>query len=268
MPDPDSSLAGRAQPNCGCRINVRSCHHSQKGLSMTTIHFQEPRGLPVGEGRGGSTSPCPHYVPLRDDYALPVNAVPYAASITPGPDYDPFDHIDALGFHVELKRLPLAVVGVTDFQCKTVFIHPWDDSGSMRTTAAHEVVHIERGPLSRVAALAAGARSVDCGMGAALSVRAEEDACNATAAARLLPFEYLLATARGVDSVEEIAEATSIDYPMVMARMSHLSRLEHDQILGVTQYAEHGSRLRRRSSLKCSPLKPKRSPKMREVLPW
>ena len=209
-----------------------------------------------------NTAPSVHHVPIRDDYDTPANATSYAAAIQPGLTYDPFDHIASLGYDLIHADLPLEILGLTDFHARTVTVGDWLLPHEARATAAHEVVHIERGPLAHATRNVTRALTADDGRPIPVQA-AEEAACDALAAARLLPFEHLVQAARGVDSPEELAEAAGVDRSLLLVRLGQLSRWEHDQVLRVTQYAEHGSRLRRHT-----PLRRARSSKIRQPLPW
>lgn len=234
-----------------------ACHITRPGKAKQ----QKPPSR-KGIAMNNDTAPSVNDIPARDDYQAPANAIAYAAAIVPGPTYDPFAHIEALGYELRRMDLPLGILGLTDFTNRTVTLDSHLYSHEARATAAHEVVHIERGPLTVAAANASRSLALADGRNVA-TLASEEEACDALAAARLLPFDHLMAAARGADSIEELAESAGADRALLFCRLAQLSRWQHDQVLRAAQHAEHGSRLQRRTPMRRRP-----PSKIRQPLPW
>lgn len=96
------------------------------------------------------------------------------------------------------------LLGVTDYQARTITLASGMTQAQRRSTIAHEVAHVERGPVP-----------------AHLEAR-EEVAVDVLAARRLITLEMLADGLRWARSVHELAEELWVDEAMVEVRLRHL----------------------------------------------
>jgi hypothetical protein len=121
-------------------------------------------------------------------YAPPVVESRFRSTGMPG--YCPWHHLGELD-GVELQYHPVGPMGETDFETRTVSLRAGLTRRQKRSTLAHELAHIERGPAT--------------GTAKAASIKIEEHLVEATAAVRLIPayvLEYLpdLVKSYGIDA--------------------------------------------------------------------
>lgn len=153
-----------------------------------------------------------------------------AAEFGVGLAYDPVAHIAALGFRLLWTSLPPEIWGVTHFSARAVVLDECLTEAQVRGTAAHEVVHIERGAYRGTEP---GFRFDEHGLPHA---EQEEAECDRVAALRLVLFDELLDAAGRVDSVKMLASELNVDHPMMRRRLGLLTRRERAQLMRVAGF--------------------------------
>jgi len=106
-----------------------------------------------------------------------------------------------------MADLPAHVQGRTDFPTGRVLVSRSLDQAGRRSTIAHELVHLERGPVSSTPRLR----------------KLEERAVEETAARRLVDLPRLISALRWSRWPDEIAEECWVDLPTLRARIEHLT---------------------------------------------
>lgn len=107
------------------------------------------------------------------------------------------------------------VLGRTDYDQRTVTLSPGMTQAQRRSTIAHEVAHVERGPVP-----------------GHMQAR-EEEAADATAAERLITAAALIEAARWARSVHELADELWVDEDTVECRLRNLTTDELTQLMEV-----------------------------------
>lgn len=98
--------------------------------------------------------------------------------------------------------------GVTDFSTKTIWLDDRQKPYELRSTKAHEIVHVERGPAPE-------------------HLRDKEELiCEDTGARRALPLIHLLDAVAWSRDVRELALVLEVDVPMMKQRLQHLDDWE------------------------------------------
>lgn len=122
--------------------------------------------------------------------------------------YHPWRALRNLGDEWTLKWAPLAGVvdklGVTTWHDKTITLDPDQGQAQRRSTLAHELVHVERGPFSEIYR------------------GREERKVDAVAARRLIGIRELGEALAWAADLAEAAEELWVDEPMLRARLEHL----------------------------------------------
>jgi hypothetical protein len=130
----------------------------------------------------------------------------YLASDEAARCYDPEHHLAVMG-QVVIDE-PLPVRGLTAFWEGWTKLDPCLNARERRSTAAHEVAHVERGPVT------------------GYHTPREERACNKIAAARLISLDALIDAVKWTDSLEELAELLDVDFGMLTVRLRMLTAEE------------------------------------------
>lgn len=131
---------------------------------------------------------------------------------------DPWNPFDALGSIYLEDTVELAddTAGLTDGE--TIWLNPTLTMVGRRCTLAHELVHIERGPLRDLAPEA---------------LEREEKKVDRIAAHRLAPTEHVVDAvvwAQGAERLSEIAEETGLDVNFAHIRLSTVTDEERHHI--------------------------------------
>jgi hypothetical protein len=129
--------------------------------------------------------------------------------------YDPWHALAELdGARVVFDDLPPRRRGEVDFDTQTITLHRRLDPTAQRCTLAHELVHLERGPV------------VMC------QVPREERAVAAIAARRLVPLEALAEALRWSRDERAVADELSVDVRTVRVRLRSLTAAEQTFLHG------------------------------------
>lgn len=129
--------------------------------------------------------------------------------------YHPWRHLRSLGdWDLVWGDLPIGVRGITDHPCRTVELDRVMAQAERRCTIAHEIVHIERGPMPTDPYLAA----------------LEEAAVQREAARRLIPLPRLLAAIRWSRDLHEVADELWVDVDTLAIRMRYLHPAERAEV--------------------------------------
>ena len=129
------------------------------------------------------------------------------------PRYDaaawcPWTEADELGACVRYVRMSGGLLGACDWAGRTIYIRRGITSAQKLCVAAHEVLHLRRGPL----------------MCATERIRLrEEEAIALEVALRLIPFDHLVDATRWSCHLGEQAEALGVDRFTVRTRLTHLT---------------------------------------------
>jgi hypothetical protein len=115
---------------------------------------------------------------------------------------------------LEMADLPEHVQGRTDFPAGLVQVSRRLDQAGRRSTIAHELVHLERGPVSSDPRLR----------------RIEERDVEAEAARRLVDVQHLVSAVQWSQWPGEVAEECWVDVATLRARVACLSDSERAQI--------------------------------------
>lgn len=139
----------------------------------------------------------------------------------------PWRRLSALvDWDLRFARLPHDVWGVTDHDARTITLDIDLNQAERRSTIAHELEHVARGPVTP------------------LQEAREEARVEQAAARRLIGLEQLLDALRWSRSIEELADELWVDVALARTRLQHLHPSEHHWLarqLGHTQI-EDGSR--------------------------
>lgn len=113
--------------------------------------------------------------------------------------YDPFEQAKRQSVPIGHRRLPYGVWGITDFVTGTVTLTHGLSVAEARCTLAHELIHLERGPVGRDA------------------TAAEEIAVEEIAAGRLVPpaTRAEVATWCATLGMDAVCEALEVDEPLL-----------------------------------------------------
>lgn len=111
---------------------------------------------------------------------------------------------------LEMADLPEHVQGRTDFPAGLVQVSRRLDQAGRRSTIAHELVHLERGPVSSDPRLR----------------RIEERDVEAEAARRLVDVQHLVSALQWSQWPGEVAEECWVDVATLRARVGHLTSEE------------------------------------------
>ena len=103
-------------------------------------------------------------------------------------------------------RLPIEIIGLTDFPARTVTLDRNLSQAERRCTIAHEVEHIRRGPVPAEPVLAAR----------------EEAAVDLAVARRLIDLKRLGEVLAWSESIEEAADELWVDVDTLRVRLDHL----------------------------------------------
>lgn len=126
--------------------------------------------------------------------------------------YHPWRALRQLGDEWTLVWAPIAGVvdrlGLTSWHDKTITLDPDQDQAQRRSTLAHELVHVERGP-------------VDCRYR-----HREERYVDAVAARRLIGIRELGEALAWAHDLAEAADELWVDESMLRARLAHLHPAE------------------------------------------
>lgn len=135
--------------------------------------------------------------------------------------YHPWRHLASLhGWAVTWQHLPAGLHAVTHFDARRIILDPRLRQAERRCALAHEIVHVERGPVADDDRLAG----------------IEEAAVCQIAARRLIGLRALgEALAWSLDTVE-VAEALWVDDGTLRARMEHLHPVEVAYLMGRTEH--------------------------------
>lgn len=128
--------------------------------------------------------------------------------------YDPWVDLEAhrlAGWRIRWRRLTDRL-GRTHWATRTTDLHPDQDGRQERSTGAHEVVHIERGPIPE------GWEEW------------EERIVDAIAARRLITLDDLVDGMLWAYDVDELAVVLWVDEPTVRARLQNLTEAEGREI--------------------------------------
>jgi hypothetical protein len=131
--------------------------------------------------------------------------------------YDPWHALsDFEGVRLEMAALPGSRRGQIDFETRTITLHPRLLPDERRCTLAHELVHLERGPVL------------------VRQTPREERIVAAIAARRLLPIEALADALRWSDDPGVLAEELLVDDRTIRTRLATLTAEEkafvHDRL--------------------------------------
>lgn len=105
-------------------------------------------------------------------------------------------------------------LGVTDWAARTITMRPGGSQAQRRSTLAHELAHVERGPVLDDPVLAAR----------------EDRRCDMVAARALIDLSALISAAQWSQWPAEIAEECWVDLPTLQARVTCLSDSERARI--------------------------------------
>jgi hypothetical protein len=123
--------------------------------------------------------------------------------------YDPWQALSQFeGVRLVVADLPGTRRGQIDFETRTITLHPRLQPAERRCTLAHELVHLERGPVL------------------VRQTPREERIVAAIAARRLLPIEALADALRWSDDPGVLADELSVDVRTVRIRLTTLSEGE------------------------------------------
>jgi hypothetical protein len=127
--------------------------------------------------------------------------------------YDPWRALDDFQHvRVVFDELPPRRRGQIDFGTQTITLHARLDPTSQRCTLAHELVHLERGPVLRCRA------------------PREERAVAAIAARRLVSIEALAEAMRWSQDERALADELAVDLRTVRVRLRYLDDVERDYL--------------------------------------
>ena len=96
-------------------------------------------------------------------------------------------------------------VGSVDYASRTITLAPDLLQRERRTTLTHELIHLERGPVT------------------AVGVRREEATVELEAARRLIAINELINAAKWTDDVHELALELGVDEAAMVVRLQHLA---------------------------------------------
>lgn len=123
--------------------------------------------------------------------------------------YDPWRALSEIeGVHLVVADLPGHRRGEINFETRTITLHPRLDPIERRCTLAHELVHLERGPVL--------IRQTD----------REERIVSAIAAQRLVSVEVLAAALQWSDDPRVIADELGVDERTIRVRLANLDESE------------------------------------------
>lgn len=111
--------------------------------------------------------------------------------------------LELLGWSARCAQLAGDVVGLCDWERRVVWIDERLSYECMRSTLAHEIRHVRRGPNPDPT---------------------EEGCCEAEAAARLVPLPLLALATRYTQDEEAIAVLLGVDVGLLQARVAGLTR--------------------------------------------
>ena len=103
-------------------------------------------------------------------------------------------------------------LGSVDYVSRTITLAPDLLQRERRTTLTHELIHLERGPVT------------------AVGVRREEATVELEAARRLIAINELINAAKWTDDVHELALELGVDEAAVLVRLQHLADDERAQL--------------------------------------
>jgi hypothetical protein len=103
-----------------------------------------------------------------------------------------------------IAALPPGLLGLTDHASRTILLAEGQTQRQRRCTIAHEIAHVERGPIPREH-----------------TVREEREVDQLTAR-RLIPFERLMDACRWARNLHELADELWVDEETVTTRLAHL----------------------------------------------
>lgn len=112
------------------------------------------------------------------------------------------------------SRLPGDLMGLTDHRTRTIWMDRRLLQAERRCTIAHELEHVERGPLPTDPVLAAR----------------EEAAIDKAVARRLIGFDALAAALSWSLDLDEAADELWVDVPTLRTRLEHLHPAERAEL--------------------------------------
>lgn len=125
--------------------------------------------------------------------------------------YHPWRHLRTLTrWDLVWATLPVAVLGLVDFRRRRIILEPRQLQAERRSTIAHELVHVERGPAPA---------------GGWWQAR-EERTVDRVAARRLISLDALAEALAWSSDPHEVAEELWVDVPTLEARLAHLHPAE------------------------------------------
>ncbi len=125
--------------------------------------------------------------------------------------YHPWRHLRALSlWDLVWCDLPVGVLGLTDFAAGRVTLDPRQTQAERRSTIAHELAHIERGPT----------------LADPWWQAREELHVDRIAAGRLITTHALAEALAWSCDPHEVADELWVDVPTLMARLRHLTDAE------------------------------------------
>lgn len=128
--------------------------------------------------------------------------------------YHPWRHLRSLSaWNLVWATLPVEILGLTDFERRRITLDPRQLQAERRSTLAHELVHVERGPVSQA------------------YLEREEEAVNAEAARRLIGIRELGEAMAWSEDPHEIADELWVDVPTLEARLRHLHPSERAYLM-------------------------------------
>jgi Zn-dependent peptidase ImmA (M78 family) len=123
--------------------------------------------------------------------------------------YDPWHALNEIdGVHLVVADLPGRRRGEIDFETRTITLHPRLRPVERRCTLAHELVHLERGPVL------------------IRQTNREERIVSAIAARRLVSVGVLAAALQWSDDPRVIADELGVDERTIRIRLANLTESE------------------------------------------
>lgn len=123
-------------------------------------------------------------------------------------------------WRLRITRLPDGLLGLTDHSARTVTLTAGMTQAQRRSTMAHEIGHVERGPVPE---------HIE---------HIEERAVDVLAARRLIPLEQLIDAARWARCTHELAEDLWVDEATLRVRLDHLHPSERMRLVDALRERE------------------------------
>lgn len=120
-------------------------------------------------------------------------------------------------WRLRFAPLPDGIKGETCWESRTITLRPGLSQAERRSTLAHELVHVERGPFPDVCEVQ------------------EERAVSREAARRLIPWSRLADACRWADDVHELAEELWVDEDTILVRLKSLHPVERAQLTEIAK---------------------------------